>query len=72
MVCKGRIQGSYPIYLPHDAVFTKKLIQRVHCETLHGGVGITMAAVRECYWVPRLRCLVKKYAVIAGVVRDSV
>ena len=60
MVCKGRIQGSYPIYLPHDAVFTKKLIQRVHCETLHGGVGITMAAVRECYCVPRLRCLVKK------------
>ena len=60
MVCKGRIQGSYPIYLPHDAVFTKKLIQRVHCETLHGGVGITMAALRECYWVPRLRCLVKK------------
>ena len=39
LVCKGRIQGSYPIYLPHNAPFTKKLVQRVHCETLHGGVG---------------------------------
>ena len=60
LVCKGRIQGSYPIYLPHNAPFMKKLVQRVHCETLHGGVGLTMAAVREQYWVPRLRALVKK------------
>ena len=27
--------------------------------TLHGGVGLTMAAVREDYWVPKLRRLVK-------------
>ena len=58
--CRGRIQGKYPIYLPEDAIFTKKLVRRVHCETLHGGVGLTMAAVRENYWVPRLRRLVKK------------
>ena len=49
LVCKGRIQGSYPIYLPHNAPFTKKLVQRVHCETLLGGVGLTIAAVREQY-----------------------
>ena len=59
MVCRGRIQGSHPIYLPHKAVFTRKLVQRIHCETLHGGVGLTMAAVRERYWIPRLRTLVK-------------
>ena len=63
LVCKGRIQGSYPTYLPHNAPFTKKLVQRVHCETLPGGVGLTMAAVREQYWVPRLRALVKKVRV---------
>ena len=40
--------------------FTKKLVQRVHCETLHEGVGLTMATVREQYWVPPLRALVKK------------
>ena len=60
LVCKERIQGSYPVYLPHNAPFTKKLVQHVHCEMLHGGVGLTMAAVREQYWVPRLRALVKK------------
>ena len=58
-VCRGRIQGSHPIYLPRNAVFTKKLVQRIHCETLHGGGGLTMAAVREQYWIPRLRSLVK-------------
>ena len=40
-------------------MFTRKLVQKVHCETLHGGVGLTMAAVREQYWVPKLRSLAK-------------
>ena len=57
--CRGRIQGKYPTYLPTDAPFTKKLVHRVHVETLHSGVGLTMAAVREDYWVPKLRRLVK-------------
>ena len=57
--CHGRIQGKYPVYLPIKAVLTRKLVQKVHCETLHGGVGLTMAAVREQYWVPKLRSLVK-------------
>lgn len=57
--CHGRMQGDHPIYLPSNAKFTEKLVQRIHCETLHGGVGLTMAAVREQYWVPRLRSLVK-------------
>ncbi|XP_028413536.1 uncharacterized protein LOC114536372 [Dendronephthya gigantea] len=57
--CRGRIQGKYPTYLPPDAPFTRKLVQRVHLKTLHGGVGLTMAAVREDYWVPKLRRLVK-------------
>ncbi len=59
LVCHGRIRGQYPIYLPRDAKFTEKLVQRVHGETLHGGVSLTMAAVREQFWVPRLRSLVK-------------
>ena len=48
-VCGGRILGSHPTYLPRDALFTEKLVQRIHCETLHGGVGLTMAALREKY-----------------------
>ncbi|XP_028414391.1 uncharacterized protein LOC114537541 [Dendronephthya gigantea] len=57
--CRGRIKGHYPIYLPTNSEFTKRLVQRYHVETLHGGVGLTMAAVRENYWVPTLRRLVK-------------
>lgn len=41
------------------ALFTRKLVQKVHYETLHGGVGLTMAAVRENYWVPKLKRIVK-------------
>jgi hypothetical protein len=57
--CHGRIQGQHPIYLPVDSEFTRKLVQRYHVETLHGGVLLTMAAVREIYWVPTLRQLVQ-------------
>ena len=31
-----------------------------HLVTLHGGVGLTMAKLREEFWIPRLRRLVKK------------
>ena len=59
-VCCGRIQGEYPLYLPDSSLFTTKLVQRAHVCTLHGGVGLVMAKVRERYWIPRLRRLAKK------------
>ena len=40
-------------------MFTRKLVQRIHVETLHGGVSLTMASIREQYWIPTLRLLVK-------------
>ena len=55
--CRGRIQGRYPIYLPDDSVFTEKLVRHAHQRTLHGGLVLTMAEVREKYWIPRLRKL---------------
>ena len=58
-VCHGRIQGKHPVYLPRNAVFTEKMVEKMHYDTLHGGVGLTMAAIREEYWVPKLRSLVK-------------
>ena len=58
--CHGRIRGEYPIYLPDQALFTSKLVERAHYITLHGGVGFVMSNVRERYWIPRLRKLVKK------------
>ena len=57
--CRGRIQGHYPIYLPDNVTYTEKFVQWAHESTLHGGVGLTMAKVREKHWVPRLRRLAK-------------
>ena len=46
-VCRGRVQGMYPIYLPTDAKFTELLVRNAHLATLHGGVGLTLTIVRE-------------------------
>ena len=58
--CRGRIQGHHPVYLPDSHQYTKKLVEHAHLSTLHGGVGLTMAKLRERYWVPRLRKLAKR------------
>ena len=58
--CRGRIQGHYPMYLPDNVTYTEKFVQWAHESTLHGGVGLIMAKVREKHWVPRLRRLAKR------------
>ena len=58
--CRGRIQGSYPIYLPATSLLSMKIVEYFHLKTYHGFVTLTMGAVREDYWIPRLRKLVKK------------
>lgn len=58
--CRGRIQGSYPIYLPPDALLTERMVHDAHVLSVHGGVGLTMASIRQQYWVQRLRQLAKK------------
>ena len=58
--CRRRIQGNYPVYLPDSVLYTLKFLQHAHGITLHGGVGLTMAKVRESHWIPRLCKLVKR------------
>ena len=58
--CRGRIQGDYPIYLPDSHQFVEKMVAEAHISTLHRGVSLTMAKIREKYWVPRLRRLAKR------------
>ena len=59
-----RIQRAYPGRVPHllpdDTLFSKKLVMHTHIQTLHGGVSLTMAKIREKYWIPRLRRLKKR------------
>ena len=57
--CVGRIQGYSPVYL-ENRLFVEKLIRHVHEQTLHLGVASTMGAIREEWWISRLRSLVKK------------
>ena len=52
--CRGRIQGEYPVYIPETSMLGLRLVEQAHQETLHGGVGLTMAKVHK------LRQLVKK------------
>jgi hypothetical protein len=59
-VCKGRIQGEYPVYLPAKHVLSEVVVKQAHAKTLHGGVGLIMSKVREEYWIPKLRTLAKK------------
>ena len=58
--CRGGIKGHYPVYLPYTHPYTTKLVEDAHRHTLHGGVGLTMARMRERYWVHRLRRLAKR------------
>ena len=58
--CRGRIEGDYPLFLPRNTTFTLQVVEQAHLITLHGGVATTMAKVRERYWVPKLRQLVKQ------------
>ena len=58
-ICKGRIEGDYPVYLRERSLLTDKIVEHCHLQTLHGGVSITMTEVRRNYWVPKLRQRVK-------------
>ena len=57
--CLGRIQGYQPIYLERSP-FTDKLIRHVHRQVMHMGVASTMGALRETWWIPKMRTMVKK------------
>ena len=54
-ICKGRIEGAHPIYIPKESPLVEKIIFTEHKRTLHGGVTITMTSVRSTYWIPSLR-----------------
>ena len=58
--CRGRIEGDYPVYLPRNSFLAKKVVERAHFATLHGGVAMSMAKVRERFWIPKLRRFVKQ------------
>jgi hypothetical protein len=57
--CVGRIQGYHPIFIPRESTLARRLIEHCHLQSLHGGVAATMSKVREKFWIPKLRSIVK-------------
>ena len=58
--CMGRIQGQYPLYIPRRSILAEKIVHEAHKRTMHGGVILTMAAVRQNYWITKLLQLKKR------------
>ena len=48
--CRGQVQGEYLLYLSDIHPFSLHVVEEVHRQTLHGGVGLTMAKVHNRYW----------------------
>ena len=51
---------GYRITLLEKGLFVQKLVKHVHERMMHLGTASTMAAIREQWWIPKLRSLVKR------------
>ncbi|XP_077262598.1 uncharacterized protein LOC143897666 [Temnothorax americanus] len=51
--------AKHPMILPSESHFTRLVIDAHHRRTLHGGVQMTLSSIRQEFWIPRGRSLVK-------------
>ena len=65
--CGGRIHNApttelakFPVLLPANSPFTDLIVMDTHTKLHHGGVSITVTALRQVYWIPSTRQYVKK------------
>ena len=58
--CHGRIQGDYPVFIRNKSLLAEKIVEKAHLQIIHGRVTLTMARIRDQYWIPTLRQLVKR------------
>ena len=65
--CGGRIHNAplddrtkFPALLPKEHPLTRLIVYSVHKEQLHTGVNGTVAALRQEYWIPSARQLVRR------------
>ena len=57
--CVGRIENYRPTYLQRG-LFIQKLDQHVHEQIMYLGTVSTMAGIRELWWIPKVRSLLKR------------
>ncbi|XP_024885965.1 uncharacterized protein LOC112463685, partial [Temnothorax curvispinosus] len=53
------LDAKHPVILPSGSHFTGLVIDAHHRRTLHGGVQMTLGSLRQEYWLPKGRALVK-------------
>jgi hypothetical protein len=65
--CNGRLSNSqlkkdakHPILLPKNSPFSTLVIAAHHNLMMHGGVKLTVASIRQRYWIPQIVQSVKK------------
>src|SRR5215510_14174456 len=52
-------QSMHQIILPPNQHFTKLVVSSEHSRLLHAGPQLLIASLRETYWIPRIRNIVK-------------
>ena len=45
--CCGRIISDYLIFVLRKTLLAEKIVEKQHCQTLHGGVNLTMTEIRR-------------------------
>ena len=65
--CKGRLQNTqlpynakYTVMIPAESYLATLMVRDTHLIVLHGGLRDTLTQLRQSYWIPKGRQLVKK------------
>jgi len=65
--CGGRIHNApvnsntkFPLLLPKDHHLTRMIVYATHKEQLHAGVNSTVTTLRQQYWIPSARQVVRR------------
>ena len=54
------MRSSYAKDVLGSTLLAEKLVAKAHKTTLHGGITLTMAEIRQKFWIPRLHKLTKR------------
>ena len=53
------LDAQHQVLLPRDNRLTELLVAETHRRTLHGGTQLTLATLRQRYWIPQGRQCIK-------------
>ncbi|KMQ84706.1 integrase core domain protein, partial [Lasius niger] len=55
------IDEKHPIILPSQSNLSRLIIDACHRRSLHGGTQLTLSLIRQRFWIPRGRSMVKQH-----------